>query len=260
MGFEISLLAVTFLICLTIAGRRLWLRRRGVRVSGVVVDHVPPRAAEPWFDKPVIAFTDAQGDRHTVTPDVDRFIPAEEQVALIYPPGTPHKAMPESDTSWPVITLLGAVALVVLALIIGLVTGALPSSSHTDASAVGPYLLVLGGLLVAAIGVRVFRRKLALHLRGIKTTGTVTRAYRHQGEPAGVVIDFFDTRNRRIQFSAKQTSYARDAGVRVVYPQDDPMAAELDTPVRNLAPSTFAVLVGLLLSTLGAALVTGLLQ
>ena len=83
----VSVLQLTGVVLLLSAFVRLWriwrLRRRGIRTTGTVVEHVPSKG--PW-----ILFQDQQGNPHYFTPDISSSwkrasgAPAGVQVEIVY--------------------------------------------------------------------------------------------------------------------------------------------------------------------------------
>jgi hypothetical protein len=230
----------------------LWrLRKHGVRTLGTVVDHVLPR--QPFgkgVDRPVIAFADLQGGQRTMTPDLEsRFIPVDEHLPLVYLPDKPQCAKLSSNKSRRSLPVLLSIALLFTLALFGWLTGVLPTTDKGFMAAV----FISGGLVfLASIG-QDFRRLSTLHRHGVRTTGTATRMYAKSDVEAGVVVDFFDSRNRRIQFVSTRDSHAVGARVPLVYLRDDPTLAEVDTPLRNFGALIIPTLICLAFTTAGVA-------
>lgn len=230
--------------------RDLWrLRKRGVKTIGTVIDHVLPR--QPFgkgFDRPVIAFADLQGRQRTMTPDIEsRFFPVDEHIPLVYLPDKPQCAKLSSDTSRRSLPVFLIIVLLFSLALFGWLTGMLPTTDEIFAAII---IFVSLGFL-ASIG-RNFQRLSTLHRHGVRTTGTATRMYAKSDVEAGVVIDFFDSQNRRIQFASELESHTVGNRVPVVYLRDDPTGADIDTPLRNVRSLIVPTLICLAFTAAGA--------
>lgn len=245
------------------------LRGKGVGTTGTVVKHV---SQANGLDQAVIQFIDQQGCEFELTPSLqNRFVPVGEQFPVVYLPDQPQKARIRSRLKRRLLLPVLICGLLFLALgILTAVAGVLPQVRRVpnlnfgEPATVLVYFLGLAGSLFPLVycGWKV-RYLFILHRNGLKTTGTVTRTVKgddgaelsvgpfslsREGKHRKPVIDFFDSKNRRIQFIGDRGPSSIGARVAVVYLPDQPHNAVVAPPLRNVKSLVFPILVGFLLT------------
>ena len=76
--------------------KRRYLRRDGVRTTGIVVRHIEKEGENSNYKVPVIAYTDETGKRFDLIPDTPTNEPIGREIAIFYLPEKPHKSMADS--------------------------------------------------------------------------------------------------------------------------------------------------------------------
>lgn len=240
------------------------LRGRGTSTIGTVIKHIPQ---EETVDRPVIQFADQQGRQFEFVPMGAsfgrRFVPVGQQFSVVYLPDQPQNARVRSETNWRLLLpqLLGGLAFSVIGLHL---MGVLPLAETGSIDLTGLPLLIRLLLLPLSVAPSLgilsytglkFGRLYTLHRNGLSTTGTVTRTIKtDDGSSISIgpfsfsnrlpVIDFFDSKNRRIQFISKRGPREIGATVPVVYLQDRPHKAMVAPPLRNIKSLLFPTFFG----------------
>ncbi|MBO0800568.1 MAG: DUF3592 domain-containing protein, partial [Blastocatellia bacterium] len=242
-----------------LAGR---MRIRGVRTTGTVVNHVP---REDSLDEFVIQFEDQQGRLFEFTPTSTlryRFAPLGEQFPVIYLPDSPRDAKIAAEMNRRSLLpgLIFGLALFDIGLLV--LTGLTPTKKGISSLAYPAFALasvIIGGLILTAClfplvySGRNIRRLFILHRNGVETTGTVTRTIKAEKGEGQPVIDFVDSKNRRIQFRGERPCSIATR-VPVVYLPDKPHIAAVAPALRNVRSMFFLMLVGVLATTASVAL------
>lgn len=252
------------------------LRRNGISTTGVVVDHVP---REDHLDRSLIRFTDEHGRDFEFTSDwPNRFVPAGDQLPVVYDPDKPQNATIRSALKrrWVYAGFAASFAVGSAFLMSGVLltmegisseTKIIPVAIHIPipdypAQVTFSFLSLALSLIPLVYSGWKIRRLFILRQAGLKTTGTVTRTiktedgfelqigpFSNEGSRKPV-IDFIDSRNRRIQFLGDRGPRSIGAKVAVAYLRDQPHIAVVAPPLRNATSLVSTILLGGLLTAL----------